>query len=907
MIARALAVAILVAVPCMAAAPDIPWDVDTSDVVPAPKPLVLRRGETVTLTPRYMSHNRVFPLTNGESCVLQYRSFDMAAGTYYALTGAVHNATNGQTRVTWTADACAQATNYQADFVVTSSGVTNLRAFATITLVGSVFNSSTTATNPPIHLGYVISTNLNASHLVAGTVPLSRLSGLTSNQIDATTDAAYRSGGGGGGINGETATNIATAVTAGIIATGNCFTADSAVFATTANNSASADSAKALQNGATGDDLTLTTTLTVHGGGNVVTNGGIIINGSALGNGTNITISGPRPDATGTSDVYAIVGEVLATGNCASATSAGDASTLEGLGKLDYLNLDQAFGADPPYPDFSQHIVASRPVADVGIGVGTFFGGVWDTNGFCLGYQMTHSNPAMRKPWLTIDPRTSNVAGRVNFTNEIYALGGGNVVTNGQIIGAATNADYATSAGVATGLVYGATKAMLTADDDLNIYDLTISDSTGTSGGWHVGVASLFPVIGFDYPLGTRRWTMTGNATAFALTNSAYAYAFGAGGNVITNNATGVNLSGTLTPTNSLTVTNSLQLGGIAAASYVTNNRTSVSFGTVAVTGSVSATSLLTDADTGWVQAWDNAFYLRVGGTDKFICDANGVRPDQDKGFDCGGTSKRWKSFASAKLTDSGTQVGVATISPTAGYDLDVNGSALIRTNLTVQGVCTSDVFGCRAFNIAGTNAVRAAQSESTPAAQAPFTNVVTVSFANVATNYFTNSLPQKGVSISSTRISLATTNNLPFSASAVRYAAFSCPDALGGCSVMICTNLTVSGVWLTNDVTTIGTNQVLVSDASPFAVDDLIYLTPSPVATGTGEYTRVQSISGTTITTWTPLIATHAATGANTGGVCRVIELPSWNWLSTATDHVARVVFTNSVTATIRVQTEGW
>lgn len=37
-----------------------------------------------------------------------------------------------------------------------------------------------------------IATNLNATQLLAGTVPLARLSGITSNQMDAATDAAYR-------------------------------------------------------------------------------------------------------------------------------------------------------------------------------------------------------------------------------------------------------------------------------------------------------------------------------------------------------------------------------------------------------------------------------------------------------------------------------------------------------------------------------------------------------------------------------------------------------------------------------------------------------------------------------------------------------------------------------------------
>jgi hypothetical protein len=49
--------------------------------------------------------------------------------------------------------------------------------------------------------------NLNASALSSGTVPLGRLSGISSNQMDAATDAAYRAGG-GGGITAAQASNI---------------------------------------------------------------------------------------------------------------------------------------------------------------------------------------------------------------------------------------------------------------------------------------------------------------------------------------------------------------------------------------------------------------------------------------------------------------------------------------------------------------------------------------------------------------------------------------------------------------------------------------------------------------------------------------------------------------------------
>lgn len=147
----------------LAAPPDIRWDVETS-TLNGPT-IEIRRGETVTLTPRFLDHATVLPLTNSETCALYYRSADMTAGLYYAITGTIHNTTGGQARVTWTGANCPVATNLQADFVILSAGVTNLRAYLNIRLQNSVYGSATTATNPTIWriIDWSSTSNLNTS------------------------------------------------------------------------------------------------------------------------------------------------------------------------------------------------------------------------------------------------------------------------------------------------------------------------------------------------------------------------------------------------------------------------------------------------------------------------------------------------------------------------------------------------------------------------------------------------------------------------------------------------------------------------------------------------------------------------------------------------------------------------
>jgi len=97
----------------------------------------------------------------------------MSNGLFYAITGTIHNATNGQARVTWTSDNCPPATNLQADFVILSAGVTNLRSYLNIRLQNSVFGSSTTSTNLSAWLAldwaHILNLNSNSGPWVTST------------------------------------------------------------------------------------------------------------------------------------------------------------------------------------------------------------------------------------------------------------------------------------------------------------------------------------------------------------------------------------------------------------------------------------------------------------------------------------------------------------------------------------------------------------------------------------------------------------------------------------------------------------------------------------------------------------------------------------------------------------------
>jgi hypothetical protein len=172
----------------------------------------------------------------------------------------------------------------------------------------------------------------------------------------------------------------------------------------------------------------------------------------------------------------------------------------------------------------------------------------------------------------------------LNATNATYAVVAGSA-TNALN---ATNATYAVVAGTASNATWASVAANAT-----NAESATTAGSAGTAdsanyAGYIVG--DLGYAFGYVTPSGfysddgmggaqtwylygplrilSGNWSNTGTFVVNgAQTNHSSLTVLG-GGNVVTNGATGVTLTGTLTPTNALTVTNSLQLGGIAAGTW---------------------------------------------------------------------------------------------------------------------------------------------------------------------------------------------------------------------------------------------------------------------------------------------------------------------------------------------------
>ena len=97
-----------------------------------------------------------------------------------ALSNRFAAATNAVTTNLLAQIAAGDAANSNNTASATNTVTTNLLAQIA---AGDAANSNNTS---------ALATNLNANNLAAGTVPLARLSGITSNQIDAATDSAYR-------------------------------------------------------------------------------------------------------------------------------------------------------------------------------------------------------------------------------------------------------------------------------------------------------------------------------------------------------------------------------------------------------------------------------------------------------------------------------------------------------------------------------------------------------------------------------------------------------------------------------------------------------------------------------------------------------------------------------------------
>ena len=115
------------------------WDVETSRV--AAHNIEIIRGESLHLEPRFLVARQPIDLSTVSAVELRYASTGMT--NYYVVTGAVHVATSGTVRVTWTSAACAAADTYNYTLLVDDADGANRRAYGAITLIDSIGTSGT--------------------------------------------------------------------------------------------------------------------------------------------------------------------------------------------------------------------------------------------------------------------------------------------------------------------------------------------------------------------------------------------------------------------------------------------------------------------------------------------------------------------------------------------------------------------------------------------------------------------------------------------------------------------------------------------------------------------------------------------------------------------------------------------
>jgi len=110
-------------------------------------------------------------------------------------------------------------------------------------------------------------------------------------------------------------------------------------------------------------------------------------------------------------------------------------------------------------------------------------------------------------------------------------------------------------------------------------------------------------------------------------------------------------------------------------------------------------------------------------------------------------------------------------------------------------------------------------------------------------------------------------------------------------------TGLKFAGSLYTNTLN-IGTNLILVQDATDFSTNDMIWLTGL-----TNEYARISGITNTQLTTYEPLTLDHTVSG----GVARVVEIGGFRYINKQMDNklYGRIIFTNATTVNIKGQLE--
>ena len=180
-----------------------------------------------------------------------------------------------------------------------------------------------------------------------------------------------------------------------------------------------------------------------------------------------------------------------------------------------------------------------------------------------------------------------NVDGAQTNTGSFTLLGGGNVVTTGVKIAAATNADWSAWSGNSSNAISAgsASTASYAGYSDYSYYLYGVSEGLYDTYLYSDGMWYSEPTPGTTnwimwayYRTLYGSWTNTGHFVVESnllvsgnTTNSGSLTVLGAGGNVVTQGMPDAIVTGTLTPTNYLTVSNTLQLAGIAADRYITN------------------------------------------------------------------------------------------------------------------------------------------------------------------------------------------------------------------------------------------------------------------------------------------------------------------------------------------------
>lgn len=121
--------------------PILSWDIPVNR--PISYTLPLYRGESVHIRPRFVQGSSAISLPGGSVAVLKYRDYGMQETSWYAVTGTVWSATNGQVDVLWTPSAEGASNLYVFTIAVSVTAGDITRCGGILTLSPTVGTSST--------------------------------------------------------------------------------------------------------------------------------------------------------------------------------------------------------------------------------------------------------------------------------------------------------------------------------------------------------------------------------------------------------------------------------------------------------------------------------------------------------------------------------------------------------------------------------------------------------------------------------------------------------------------------------------------------------------------------------------------------------------------------------------------